>query len=501
VTKYAILVAVEEYSDSEIGAVKHAKHDAEELSKALTLHGFDKVNQLVLINGQATKGVIESKIRKAIKQCTRGDVLYFYYAGHGFSKDARNFVTCNDTLASDREGTSVALAPLFGELQASACDKIVLFLDCCKSGIKATPSLRGIYDDFKDHELEAFVDDAKHCICFAACRTDERSLSSDKLQHGIWTYHVVEAFKGDAPLALERGFLTATSLQNYLNVEVPRTLRKTVSSGGDQTPWMYDASNGDFQLADLREILKEQREATKNGDDLVTQVSLTVEETEGLKSLSGWKKVYRIPERYSDTAASFAAGLADKELREDLDKVYARLKGEFGFSRRDLDASEPMDGTGTIITPHFNYSVTASLNQDDLEEIVWTRKVDAINAPVQVITPAFAKVFDGVFDSLEFSLPVRVNIEDFIDAVEAKNIPDLKIKHDRDATYCELHFQGAIGAAVILKARSLSIVHDRPTKTQQLIDSFNAVRKLVQKHQVPLLSFTAPKKKRPPTKL
>lgn len=490
-TKYAILIAVEEYLDADIKAVVHAEHDAKEFSRVLTLHGFDSDDQIVLINSQATKGVIESKVRKVIRRLRKGDVLYFYYAGHGFSKGARNFITCHDTIDSDWDGTSVPLAPIFGELQASECDRIVLFLDCCESGIKATAGMRGIYDNLKEHELEEFLDNARHCMCFAACRSDESSWSSSILHHGIWTYHVIEAFSGDAPLALERGILTANSLQNYLKREVPRTLVNTYNSAKEQTPWMYGASNGDFVLADLRDLLAERHENANKGVSLVTEMSFTVEDAVGLRSLTGWKKSYRIPDRHSDTTVAFAAKCAAEDVKADLDGVYEKLKDAFNFTRRELQTSDPEDGTGTIITPYFNYSVGVSLNSEELDEVVWTRSVHSIKVPAQIASEAFAEVFDEVFDTLEFSLPARIKLEDFIDAVEAANIPDLKIKHDRDASFCKLHLNGAEGA-VTLTPWSLSIVHDVPKETQQLIASFYTVRKLVKKYEVPLISFTSP---------
>lgn len=496
-TKYAILIAVEEYLDDDIESVDHAENDAKEFSRVLALHGFHSSEQLVLINAQATKGVIESKVRRVINRLQKDDVLYFYYAGHGFSKGAKNFITCHDTIDSDWDGTSVALAPIFGDLQASTCDRIVLFLDCCESGIKATAGMRGMYDNLKEHELEGFLDSAKHCMCFAACRSDESSWSSNKLHHGIWTYHVIEAFNGDALLALERGFLTANSLQNYLKQEVPRTLAKTYTKSKQQTPWMYGASNGDFVLADLRDLLAERLEKANKGVSLVTEMSFAVEETAGIKSLSGWKKNHKIPDRYSDTTAAFAARCAAEDVKANLDRMYAKLKDAFGLIRRELQTSEPNDGTGTIITPYFNYSVDVALNPEELDEVIWSRTVDAIKDPAQITSEAFANVFDGVFDTLEFSLPSRVDIEDFIDAVEAAKIPDLKIGHDRDASYCELELQGCSGT-VTLTSSSLSIVHDVPKDTQQLIASFDAVRKLVHKYEVPLITLTAPVKKLPP---
>ncbi len=480
--KYAILIAVEEYSDANIKAVPHAKHDAEEFSTALEQHGFKKADQLVLINSQATQGVIKSKVSKVIQRLQDDDVLYFYYAGHAFSLGDRNFITCHDTQDSDWDGTSVALDPILTELHSSKCNRMVLFLDVCASGIRA--------DNLNERELETFLDGAKNCLCFAARRSDESSYSSGQLRHGIWAYHILQAFRGDAPLALERGLLTVNSLQNYLMQEVPRTLRKTIRDGAHQTPWMYGTSSGDFILADLRGILKARRDAANQGNHLVAELSFVVEVAAGLRSLSGWKKGFRIPDHYSDSAERFVTGLAGDELRKDLDGVYAKLKSAFGFVRRDLDASDPMDGSATITTPHFNYSVAVSLNPANLEEVIWSRSVNAIKSPGQVTSSAFGEVFDGVFDTLELARPGLMNVEEFIDAAEAAKIPGVKIDYDRECTYCKLDLPGSAGT-VTLKAGSLSIVHDRPKKTQQLIESFDTVRKLVSQHNVPLISFAA----------
>lgn len=485
--KYAVLIAVENYQDSAISQVTFARRDAEEFSKALELNGFEKANQLILIDNQATKAVVESRVRKVIRQLQNGDILFFYYAGHGFSKGSRNFITSFDTLDADWDGTSVPLAPLFGEMQASQSNRIALFLDCCESGIKATPGIRGIYDNLKEHELEAFLNDAKHCLCFAACRSDESSYPSGSLKHGIWTYHVIEAFKGEAMLALERGILTANSLQNYLKAEVPRTIRKTFSGTCNQTPWMYGAMNGDFMLADLRSILEERRNKASKGNGYIRQVSFTAKEAEGLRSLSGWKKTYRIPDRFTEATRSFASSCASDELKEDLDSVFDALKKAFKFGRRDLTVSQPEDGTGTIITPYFNYSVYVELNAKDLDEVIWIRTVDSIVAPEQISSDAFAEVFDDVFDTLEFSLPIKVELEDFIDAVEAAKNPDVSLDYDREVTYCDIQISGASGK-LRLSSNQLSLSYGVPTGTAKLIESFVTTRKLIQRQALPLIT-------------
>jgi hypothetical protein len=488
VTKIAILIAVEKYSDHSIDDVRYARNDAEELSKALALHGFDSSDQVVLIDNQATKAVIESKVNRVIDRLKSDDILYFYYAGHGFSKAGDNFITCHDTQDSDWDATSVALNPIFKRLQNSPCSRVALFLDCCESGIHVPSGTRGIYDNLKQHELEQFLDSATHCVCFTACKSNESSYPSNSLKHGVWTYHLIEAFNGNAPLALERGVLVSSSLQNHLQKEVPRTLKTAYVGGKQQTPWMYGAASSDFRLADLNPILAKRRQDANQGDSLVTEMSFTAEQTSGLKSLSGWKKSFHVPTYLNDTAEMFAAGLASNELSSDLNEVYDSLKESFDLSRRDLNSSENA-GAGSIITPYFTYSVSVSLNPDDLSEVIWIRTIDAISDPSQVVSDAFGEVFDDVFDTLEFSLPKAIDLEAFIDAVEDAKIPDLKVKHDREVTYCDCHITGFAGT-IRLTATGLSITFDRPKKTRELLQSFESVKSLVHRHNVPLISFS-----------
>src|SRR5579859_6990744 len=122
------------------------------------------------------------------------------------------------------------------ELRGSRCKRVVLFLDSCESGILDIPS-RTIISHLTPTELEDFFNSAEFCVCFASSETSQSSYSASSLKHGIWTYHVIEALKGEAPDILEQGrYLTATVLQDYLMRAVPRTIAKSFSTPIHQTP-------------------------------------------------------------------------------------------------------------------------------------------------------------------------------------------------------------------------------------------------------------------------
>ena len=229
---------------------------------------------------------------------------------------------------------------------------------------------------------------------------------------------------------------------------------------------------------------------------MIAQLAFKVERTQGLRSLSGWKKSYRIPEDHSVISDEFAFRCAAEDLKQDLDRMYDQLKESFGFTRRKLNVIGPEDGFVTITTPYFNYTVSVQHCPDELDAVLWTKRVDTIQEPEQLESAAFAEIFDNMFTTLEVSLPVRVDIENFIDRVEEAAHPGIKISYNREATYCQLLFSGTT-AAVTLTAENLAIVHKRRVKTSQLIKSMDLAQKILGQHDVSLVSVTPAKTKRP----
>jgi hypothetical protein len=222
-----------------------------------------------------------------------------------------------------------------------------------------------------------------------------------------------------------------------------------------------------------------------DGSALFRRVSFLTDETSRVKTLSGWKKTHRAPDPADGRTQEYIAGISASELKQDLDSVYSALKQAFGFKRRELSVAEPADGTGTIVTPFFSYSISIALDVADPAEVIWTKTVDSIQERVQVVSAAFAQVFDGVFRTLRFSLPSPVDLSDCIDAIEDAEISDLDISYDRDATFCELRFAGATGA-IRITADSLSIVEKHPAKIGTLLQSLRVMQALVREHSLPL---------------
>lgn len=261
--KYAFLIAVEQYHDAAINAVQYAESDAKEFASALASHGYAKEMQTTLLSSSATKTRIESVFRTTCESLRKRDQLLLFYAGHGFSDAGHNYLTCHDTIIADPSRTSIRLQWFLDTLRKSDCENALLFLDCCHSGLPIDESMRGLLSDMTDAEFKEFCADSEYHLAFAACKTDQKSFSSSALKHGIWSYHLIEAFSGRSKNALDRDkFLTASSLQAHLSSEVPRTLRYTFTGTRTQTPRCWGNLSREFILADFTDIFAE-RDARK----------------------------------------------------------------------------------------------------------------------------------------------------------------------------------------------------------------------------------------------
>lgn len=467
--KLAIVIAVEKYADARIKAVKYAEADANGFAAALEVGG--KLDKIFLLSAKATKTTINSKVRQHVKALTSDDYLYLFYAGHGFSKNGHNFITCYDTDLDDLEDTSINLKQLLDICGKSACKRIALFLDSCESGITELPEIRGIYATMSEKELDEFFRSAEYRACFASCKTSEYSYSSDTLKHGVWTHQVIEALEGNARSALEQGrYVTASSLQNHLSSEIPRTLRKVFSKPVVQTPWIYGSQSHDFVVTDLKEAL-EKRMAVKPGYDQVKNVFLQYERSVAIASLSGFiKGSHRVPERNTSATASFVENISQKEIDDEIEQLHAKMRAQMKYKRKDLIVKG-----GRIVAPDFECWVECAQDSEDPASAVISRRLTNI-APKIIDDDGFNKVFERFFDELTFEFNKAVDVSDLIDQLEELEADNVALDYPADCSHCDLTIHNS-QAEIRVTTDSLTVRTPRAMAPKQLVQSFFDVQK------------------------
>jgi hypothetical protein len=147
--------------------------------------------------------------------------------------------------------------------------------------------------------------------------------------------------EGNALSALEGNrYVTAGSLQNYLAMEIPRTLRTVFSKPTIQTPWFYGSQNQDFIITDLYDVLK-QRSAAKPGYDQVKQVFLRLEKSTRIASLSGFiKRSHHVPDSNTSATKSFVQGISTQEIKGELERIFARIRAHMKYHACPVDTQE-----------------------------------------------------------------------------------------------------------------------------------------------------------------
>jgi hypothetical protein len=437
-TTHVFAIAVESYQDKAIRNVDYAENDAREFVTAWQQLGVDPSNCVMLLSAQATHASVTSRLRTFLRKIPAGDRVIFFYAGHGAAFNDVSYVTVHDTQRGDIQNTSISLGAILKQLRESHSDQVLLFLDSCHSGLPVSDKMRSIYSQFSAEELEAFCRDSEFHVAFASCRVDEFSFPSRKLKHGIWSHCVINALKGDAKDALDKGRLvTGSSLQGFLHDEVPRVLRVTISGSESQTPCAFGNFTKEFVVADLEEILRQKHAAAAGPISLIKESRLLSERGGAVKQLRGYRKPPYPLSRHSSWEQNFVRTAGGAEVAEIAEEVFAAVRGSFGYRRKDL-SFEQDNGSATIKTPDFDVNITLEQDPDAADQYILLTEVATFRRPEVIDDPAFLKIFTKYCDTVVIDFESPLDVESKIDEIEEIDALAEHLDYDAACTYFTL---------------------------------------------------------------
>src|SRR5262249_818842 len=152
------------------------------------------------------------------------DRFIFFYAGHVLCRarllrrrvepdhdgDAHPFNLADTTTCLNE----VLLSPL----RNSQCRRSLVFMDACANTFAETGTLgRSVIVGMRREEFAEFVKSTDYAAAFFWCSPTPKSYPSQAVGHGIWTYHLIGAFRGQENAAFARDRrITGESLRDYL---------------------------------------------------------------------------------------------------------------------------------------------------------------------------------------------------------------------------------------------------------------------------------------------
>ena len=225
--KWALVVGISHFTDSEIPKLNFTTADAKSFAAALedpNIGGFPADNVHVLTDDQATTKNIKEELNWIARHAQPNDLVIIYVATHGTprtmdSAGGANYLVTYDTEiysnGSFDEDSMYATAYPMVELANAVATRMkalrtAVFLDTCYSGGAAGTAAGGsapaekLASSAPSDKMLAHMAEGTGRIVMAASEVNEESLESNQLGHGYFTYYLLQVLKngkGETPLS------------------------------------------------------------------------------------------------------------------------------------------------------------------------------------------------------------------------------------------------------------------------------------------------------------
>ena len=245
--RYALIIGVDKYADTQITTLGGASNDARSLADALVRYAGFPADQVILLASdqpaerQPTRGNILRRLSNLATDFPKDGLLLFSFAGHGMERGGQAFLLPSDAQVSDDvallEQTAVNVQTVKDWVKKSGVRQVLLFLDPCRTapvGRAAAdnpltePYTQGFNFNTRNREIEAFV-------TLYATTIGHRAYEYKEKKQGYFTWALVEGLKGGA--ANEKGEVTLDGIVKVLQERVPKQVRLDLGAGKVQRPF------------------------------------------------------------------------------------------------------------------------------------------------------------------------------------------------------------------------------------------------------------------------
>jgi uncharacterized caspase-like protein len=257
--KWALVVGIGHFTDSEIPGLNYTTSDASAFADALkdpSIGEFPANNVHVLTDEQATTKNIKEQLNWIARHAGADDLVVIYVATHGTARTqdtagGANYLVTYDTQAYngdnfDEDALYATAYPMVELANAVATRmkalRTVVFLDTCYSGgaAGAPGATEKLSNTAPSEAMLTHMSLGTGRIVMTASESNEESLESNQLRHGYFTYYLLQALKNGKGL----------TPMSQVYASVAQQVSQTVSAQGKhQHPVMNRSSaEADFSL-------------------------------------------------------------------------------------------------------------------------------------------------------------------------------------------------------------------------------------------------------------
>jgi hypothetical protein len=245
--RYALIIGVDQYADTQITTLGGASNDAKTLANALIQYAGFPGEQVTLLASdqpaerQPTRGNILRRLSNMAAVIPPDGLLLISFAGHGIERGGQAFLLPADSQVSNDvdllEQTAINVSQIKDRIRKIGVKQVLMILDACRNdpvgranadNPLTTAYTRGFNFDLRNREVQAFA-------TLYATEVGHRAYEYKEKKQGYFTWVLVEALRGGA--ANEKGEVTLSTLVKYLQERVPKRVLQDLGPGKAQKPF------------------------------------------------------------------------------------------------------------------------------------------------------------------------------------------------------------------------------------------------------------------------
>jgi hypothetical protein len=239
---WGLIIGIEDYN--RLPKVEYARKDALIVRDYfIRILGIPEENIISLIDQDATKARIEGYLKNYMPKNIGKDAnLYVYFAGHGMPgvRKGEPYLVPYDADTRFIEQTGYKLISFYQDLHKIKVKRVYVFLDSCFSGMASRAAqllIKGSRPALV--HVENFRMPSNSIISLNATSTGQVSNAYHEKEHGLFTYYLMRALKGEAD-ANDDGWSSVKEVYAYVRNHVRRQSRRMQA---EQIPSIVPVSN------------------------------------------------------------------------------------------------------------------------------------------------------------------------------------------------------------------------------------------------------------------
>ncbi len=252
---YVVAVGINNYENPQY-RLNYAVNDAEAFAsnlKAGSASLYGKVENYLIVNGDATKDNITKTISQIQAKAKPWDVFVFYYAGHGIainengntqfylvSADVTNIFSGDQLKAK-----AISNSELLAFSRDIPSDKQFIVIDACNSG--AAANMLSYRSGPEEQRALAVLARSTGTHFLFASTADQLAKEIPQIGHGVFTYAILQAMTGGEGYFKSDAGVSVKDISNYTERKVPDISQTYIPGGVPQYPTAYSYGQ-DFPL-------------------------------------------------------------------------------------------------------------------------------------------------------------------------------------------------------------------------------------------------------------